>query len=435
MSTRLLDPQTVDSVTDLKTDLGDRLLSAEYGIAPEVDLAVAEIIADVRARGDAALCELTSRFDGVDLTPDRFHVTPAELSESTDRIESELAVAIDGLITNVRHFHEKQLQHGFRLEGPGESSLEWRMRPLESVGVYIPGGLAAYPTTVVMNVVPAQIAGVGRIVALTPPGSVENNPAVAFALSTLGVDEIVRLGGAQVVAAAAYGTESIRPVVKIVGPGNAYVAAAKRQVFGKVGIDSIAGPSEVVIIADGSANPSWIAWDLLAQAEHDEQARSILITTDADVATSVCDHIERRTEESPRKEVISTALREHGAVCVVPSLDVAVELSNAIAPEHLQVMVADQHLSPDQLVAGAIFWGQYTPTALGDYWAGPNHVLPTGGTAKFCGPLNVSDFVAPMSIVRYTAEAARTTGPAARLADAEGLWAHAAALRSRINDE
>ena len=434
MSKRILEPQTVESVDVLEADLRGRLISAEYGIAPEVDRAVAEIIADVRERGDVALSELTSRFDGVDLSPDQFLVSPAELAESTERVESELAVAIDGLITNVRRFHEKQLQRGFRLDGPHGSSLEWRIRPLESVGVYIPGGLAAYPTTVVMNVVPAQIAGVGRIVALTPPGSVENNPAVAFALSVLGVDEIIRLGGAQVVAAAAYGTETIRPVVKIVGPGNAYVAAAKRQVFGKVGIDSIAGPSEVVIIADSSANASWIAWDILAQAEHDEQARSILITTDPDLATSVCDHIERLADESPRREVVRTALSNHGAVCVVPTLSTAAELSNAIAPEHLQVMVEDNELDPSQLIAGAIFWGPYTPTALGDYWAGPNHVLPTGGTARFCGPLSVPDFVAPTSVVSYTREAAQTTEPAARLADAEGLWAHAAALRARIED-
>ena len=434
MSGRILEPRAVETADSLSDDLRERLLSAEYGIAAEVDRAVTEIIADVRGRGDDALRDLTARYDGVDLTADRFLVSAEELAESSENIESELAAAIDGLISNVRRFHEKQQSPGYQIEGPCGSTLAWRARPLQSVGVYIPGGLAAYPTTVVMNVVPAQIAGVTRIVALTPPGSVENNPAVAYALSRLGVAEIVRLGGAQVVAAAAYGTETIRPVVKIVGPGNAYVAAAKRQVFGKVGIDSIAGPSEVVIIADRTARAEWIAWDMLAQAEHDEQARSILIATDGDLAEAVCTHIVRLAAESPRGKVVGASLAEHGAVCVASSLAVAVALSNAIAPEHLQVMVSDDELDPSQLIAGAIFWGEHSPTALGDYWAGPNHVLPTGGTARFCGPLCVDDFLAHTSVVRYTRGGAQTTEPAIRLAEAEGLWAHAGALRARIDD-
>lgn len=430
-----LEPTALASLAALADQpaLSRRLMSGEYGISPEVDASVSQIIDAVRTRGDVALSEFTARFDGVTLEPSEFHLSADQIADSASRVEPDLAAALDGMIDNVRRFHRKQERSGYAIDGPAGSSLQLLIRPLTSVGVYIPGGLAAYPTTVVMNVVPAQIAGVARIVALTPPGSVENNPAIGYALSRLGVTEVIRLGGAQVVAAAAFGTDTICPVDKIVGPGNAYVAAAKRQVFGKVGIDSIAGPSEVVVVADDSAPARWIAWDLLAQAEHDEQARSILITTSWALAQRVAGELKSLVAVAPRGEVIARALTDWGALVVVPDLAAAVEVSNAIAPEHLQVMLGDGvDLEPTDFTAGAIFWGASSPTALGDYWAGPNHVLPTGGTARYRGPLGVDDFVTATTVVRYTPEAADTIGPAVRLARAEGLFAHAAALAARM---
>ena len=409
-----------------------RLLSSEYGISATVDDAVREIIGQVRDKGDNALSEFTKRFDGVALAPDQFIVSPEDLNRSAAQVTPELSSAIDTMIDNVRAFHERQVSNAFELEKADGTQLRWHVRPVESVAVYVPGGLAAYPTTVVMNTVPAQIAGVPRIVALTPPGSVENNPAVGYALKRLGVGEVIRLGGAQAVAAAAYGTQTIDPVCKIVGPGNAFVAAAKRQVYGRVGIDSIGGRWEVVIVADASAPAEWIAWDLMAQAEHDESARSILVTTSHELAARVCEHLRDLVEKSPRAEVIRAALSNHGSVCVVPNLEVAVTLTNAIAPEHLQVMVPEEcEIQPEDFVAGAVFWGPHSPTAIGDYWAGPNHVLPTGGTARYRGPLSVDDFRVPMSVVRYNAQASRSIKPAIELAESEGLFAHAAALRAR----
>lgn len=428
----MLRPEQVESLETLREPLRGRLLSTEYGISEKVDGAVREIIARVRNQGDAAVAEYTQRFDQVALTPDQFLVSQEDLDRSAAQVTPELRAAIDQMIANVRAFHECQWSNDFELNHSNGSQLRWHIRPLESVAVYVPGGLAAYPTTVVMNTVPAQIAGVERIVALTPPGSVENNPAVGYALQKLGVGEIVRLGGAQAIAAAAYGTQSLRPVCKIVGPGNAFVAAAKRQVYGRVGIDSIAGPSEVVIVADGNAPAEWIAWDMLAQAEHDEAARSILITSSQKLADEVCGHVRDLVEGHPRAEIIRPALDNHGSVCVVPNLEVAVTLTNAIAPEHLQVMVSEEcEIQPEDFVAGAVFWGRHSPTAIGDYWAGPNHVLPTGGTARYRGPLSVDDFRVPMSIVRYNAQASRSIEPAIELAESEGLYAHASALRAR----
>jgi len=426
----MFDPISVSDIDNLPETVAARLTSADYGIDPGVDAAVAEIVATVRSGGDAALIELTERFDGVQLTS--VFVSADAISESAARAPAELRAAVDQMIVNVRRFHAEQRGAGYTIQAEGGTELSLLRRPLRSVGVYVPGGLAAYPTTVVMNVVPAQIAGVGRIVALTPPKSVPQNPAVAYALRALGVTDVIGVGGAQAVAAAAYGTETIEPVDKIVGPGNAYVAAAKRQVFGKVGIDSIAGPSEVVIVADESAPADWLAWDLMAQAEHDESARSILITTSDELARAVATAVEAQTARTPRAEVIRAALRDHGLNCVVRDLDAAVTLANRSAPEHLQVIVSEEAgLAPTDFVAGAIFWGAHAPTAVGDYWAGPNHVLPTGGTARYRGPLSVDDFTVQYSVVGYGVEAARRLAPAVTLAESEGLFAHAEALRAR----
>jgi histidinol dehydrogenase len=435
MSEGLFRPHVVADPEALPAPLRARLVAADYGIPAEIDASVAAIIEDVRARGDEALVDLTARFDGVTLTPETLRVSREELAGYAEGVDHDLAADIATMIERVRYFHGKQHCDDVDLDGDDGETLALHYRPLRSVGVYVPGGLAAYPTTVVMNVVPAQIAGVPRIVAFTPPATLRNNPAVAYALVALGVDEVYAVGGAQAVAAAAWGTEHIAPVDKIVGPGNAYVAAAKRQVFGKVGIDSIAGPSEVVVVAAAGAPPEWIALDLMAQAEHDESARVVLLTPSEELAWEVAAAIEERIGDAPRAGIIGAALHDHGANVVLPSLADCVALCNRIAPEHLQVIVDDEAgLMPADFVAGAIFWGEHTPTAVGDYWAGPNHVLPTGTTARYRGPLGVADFTVPYSVVRYTKKATTRLDGAIRLAEAEGLAEHAAALRARWED-
>jgi histidinol dehydrogenase len=400
-----------------------------------VDGAVAEIIAALRAEGDAALLRLTARFDG--WTPadaNALRVTPAEVDAACAAIPSELMAALDLAATRIEAFHRAQLPHDLELPGTDGVALGMRWGALDAVGLYVPGGKAAYPSSVLMNALPARVAGVGRIAMVVPtPGGVLN-PLVLAAARRAGVTEIWRVGGAQAVAALAWGTASIAPVDRIVGPGNAYVAEAKRQVFGRVGIDSIAGPSEVVIIADAANDPAHLAMDLLAQAEHDEAAQSLLLTDDAALADATAAAVTRALETLPRAAIAGESWRRHGAVVLVRDMDEAAELTNRLAPEHLQIMVADPRALFARIRhAGAAFLGRHTPEAIGDYVAGPNHVLPTGRTSRFASGLSVFDFLKRTTWVECDAAGTAAIGPAAvRLAEAEGLTAHGASVALRL---
>ncbi len=384
------------------------------------------ILAQVRERGDAALIELTEQLDGVALTPERLAVSADDIATSAHRAPPALREAIDLAIENVRRFHEPQRREDYAIPGPGGGTLRMLWRPVASAALYVPGGRAAYPSSVVMNAVPALVAGVPRIAVFTVPGMVESNPAVAYALQALGLTEVYRVAGAQAIAAATYCTDVI------VGPGNAWVAAAKREVYGLVGIDSIAGPSEVLIVADDSADPRWVARDLLAQAEHDPLARCVLASTSVQLIDAVRTELAALVEASPRREIVEAALRDHGLALHVDGVDDLVALAARMAPEHLQVMLREP--PPAQVwVAGAVFMGGWAPTALGDYIAGPNHVLPTGGSARFAGPLSVDTFVRPMSVIEGDEGMARTLCEhGAVIADYEALAGHADALRSRV---
>jgi histidinol dehydrogenase len=400
-----------------------------------VDAAVAEIIAEVRARGDAALLDLTARLDGrAPATAAALRVTEAEVEAAAAGIDPRLLAALDLAAERIERFHAAQMPRDLALPDPAGLTLGLRWTALDAVGLYVPGGKAAYPSSVLMNAIPARVAGVGRIAMCVPAPRGELNPLVLAAARRAGVREIWRAGGAQAVAALAWGTEAIAPVDRIVGPGNAYVAEAKRQVFGHVGIDGIAGPSEVVVIADAANDPAQVAMDLLAQAEHDEAAQSILITDDAGFADAVAEAVERALASLPRAAIAGESWRRHGAVLLVRDWVEAAALTDRLAPEHLQVMVAE----PAALFArirhaGAAFLGRWCPEALGDYVAGPNHVLPTGRTARFASGLSVFDFLKRTTWVEATAEGLGAIGPAAvRLAEAEGLDAHAASVAMRL---
>ena len=398
-----------------------------------VDAAVSAIIADVRAEGDAALLRLTARFDGwapADTTALR--VTAAEIDAAVAGIEPALMAALDLAATRIEAFHRAQMPAD--LELPGSVALGMRWNALDAVGLYVPGGKAAYPSSVLMNALPARVAGVARVAMVVPtPGGVLN-PLVLAAARRAGVTEIWRIGGAQAVAALAWGTESIAAVDRVVGPGNAYVAEAKRQVFGRVGIDSIAGPSEVLILADAGNDPAHVAMDLLAQAEHDEAAQSILITDDARFAEAVTRAVEAALTTLPRRAIAGESWARHGAVIVVRDWDEAVVLTNRLAPEHLQIMTeAPRALFARIRHAGAAFLGRHTPEAIGDYVAGPNHVLPTGRTSRFASGLSVFDFLKRTTWVEADVSGLAAIGPAAvRLATAEGLGAHAASVAIRL---
>jgi histidinol dehydrogenase len=396
---------------------------------------VASIIEDVRTRGDMALLEYSARFDRVLLRPEELRVDESSLNQSADRVEPAVLDALRESIKNVRAFHQHQIQESWERNVTDGVMIGQRLEAIASAGLYVPGGTAAYPSSVVMNVVPAQIAGVNRIVVATPPGTVSEQPAVAAALRELAVEEIYSIGGAQAIAALAYGTETIARVDKITGPGNKYVAAAKKLVFGVVGIDSIAGPSEVVIIADDSARPDFIAADLLAQAEHSEDAAAVLITTDATLARSVVEEIKRQLQTLPRREIVLKSLKNYGAIVMVETLEEACQLVNHLAPEHVQLMTrTDEPIAQLVRHAGAIFLGAYTPEALGDYLAGPNHVLPTGGTSRFSSALGVYDFIKRTSVIRYSKEAMGEAAKSiATLAEVEGLHAHGRSALMRIN--
>lgn len=410
------------------------LLSAKRQTDADVTDVVVGIIAQVRSGGDQALCDLTERLDKFQVTPETLAITPDEISWAVDQCDYELLAALKLAAGRIKDFHSKQKPDDLDYTDAEGIRLGYRWTAVDAAGLYVPGGTAAYPSSVLMNAIPATVAGVERLVMVVPtPGRVVN-PLVLAAARISGVTEIYRIGGAQAIAALAYGTETIRPVDKIVGPGNSYVAAAKRQVFGDVGIDMIAGPSEILVVADADNDPGWIAADLLSQAEHDTNSQSILITDDAGFADAVSAAIDGLLKTLPRADIATASWRDFGAVIIVGDLTDAVALVDRLAPEHLELAVAD----PDGLAgkvrnAGAIFLGRYAPEALGDYLAGPNHVLPTARSARFSSGLGVLDFMKRTSLISAGPAGLAAVAPAAiRLAEAEGLDAHAKSLSIRL---
>ena len=428
-------PQFLDATTPDFEEQFAALLGAKREDSPDVDAAVAEIIADVRARGDAAVIELTERYDRLTLTPETLRFAPEEIEALISEVPQHEREALELAAERIRAYHARQMPEDASWVDESGATLGWRWTPVSAAGLYVPGGLASYPSSVLMNAIPAKVAGVERLAITVPTPDGVANPLVLLAARLAGVDEIYRIGGAQAVAALAYGTTSIAPVDKITGPGNAFVAAAKRRVFGKVGIDMIAGPSEILVIADGDNDPDWIALDMLSQAEHDESAQSILITTDRAMAKAVEAAIERHLLTLERREIAGKSWRDYGAVILVPDLDVAAVLSNRIAPEHLELCVADPDGLSEQIThAGAIFLGAWTPEAIGDYVGGPNHVLPTARSARFSSGLSVMDFVKRTTLAKMTPAALRAIGPAAEtLAISESLEAHGLSVRARLN--
>ncbi len=412
------------------------LLNQARETTESVDQAVAAIIADVRSEGDAALLRYTERFDRLTLNADGLRITAEEIDQAIASISPELMAALDLAATRIEAFHRLQLPRDQQTKDEAGLTLGMRWTPLDAVGLYVPGGKAAYPSSVLMNATPARVAGVSRIAMCVPSPDGVLNPLVLAAARRAGVAEIYRVGGAQAIAALAYGTASIAPVDRIVGPGNAYVAEAKRQVFGRVGIDAIAGPSEVVVLADADNDPRRVAVDLLAQAEHDEAAQAILITTDAGLADRVVEAVDQELANLPRAAIAGASWRDHGAIILVRNWDEAVELVNRLAPEHLQLMLRDPAPVFAQVRhAGAIFLGAFCPEAVGDYVAGPNHVLPTGRTARFASGLSVFDFLKRTTWVEADAASLARVGPAAiALAEAEGLHAHARSISLRLGN-
>ena len=410
------------------------LLGAKREDSPDVQNVVAEIISEVRADGDKAVLRLTEKFDRLALTADQMRFSKDEITQYCAEVGREDRAALELAAERIRAYHQKQLPEDAQWTDPSGAELGWRWTPVSAAGLYVPGGLASYPSSVLMNAIPAKVAGVERlaVVVPTPDGAV--NPLVLLAAEIAGVDEVYRIGGAQAIAALAYGTDTIAPVDKITGPGNAFVAAAKRQVFGKVGIDMIAGPSEILVIADADNDPEWIALDLLSQAEHDASAQSILITDDAKLAKAVERAVEARLQTLERRDIAAASWRDFGAIIKVSSLEIAAQLSDRIAPEHLELCVADpKALSEKVTHAGAIFLGMWTPEAIGDYVGGPNHVLPTARSARFSSGLSVLDFVKRTTLASMSAEALRAIGPAAEtLAISESLEAHGLSVRARL---
>jgi histidinol dehydrogenase len=408
------------------------LLGMKREEAEDVDQAVEAIIAQVRSGGDAALIELTRRFDRYD-GPLVF--SPAEIDTECAKVSPEDRAVLELAAERIRAYHVRQMPEDASWVEDSGATLGWRWTAVSAAGLYVPGGQASYPSSVLMNAIPAKVAGVQRLVIACPtPGGVVN-PLVLLAASIAGVDVVYRIGGAQAIAALAYGTETIAAVDKITGPGNAYVAAAKRRVFGRVGIDMIAGPSEILVIADRDNNPDWVALDLLSQAEHDESAQAILVTDDAEFGLAVAAAVDKRLETLQRREIAGTSWRQNGAVITVRDLTEAAALSNRIAPEHLELCVADPEALSRQIThAGAIFLGAWTPEAIGDYVGGPNHVLPTARSARFSSGLSVMDFLKRTTIAKMTPQALAAIGPAAeRLASSEGLEAHGLSVRARLD--
>jgi histidinol dehydrogenase len=412
----------------------EKLLHMKRETAEDVDATVRDIIAEVISRGDPALIDYSRLFDRIELTPATLRISSEEIAAAVAACPQDQIDALELARDRIFAFHERQKPQDLRFTDEAGVDLGWRWSAVESVGLYVPGGTASYPSSVLMNAIPAKVAGVERLVMVAPAPDGKLSPLVLAAAKLAGVDEVFRIGGAQAVAALAYGTDSIAPVVKIVGPGNAFVAAAKRRVFGQVGIDMIAGPSEVLILADRTANPEWIAIDLLAQAEHDEAAQSILITDDRALADAVEAAVLKRLETLPRKKIAGKSWSDLGAVIVVAKLEDAVPLADRIAPEHLEIMAADaEGLAAKIRNAGAIFIGAYTPEAIGDYVGGSNHVLPTARSARFSSGLNVLDFMKRTSLLKCSPESLKKIGPAAvTLGRAERLDAHALSVVLRL---
>jgi histidinol dehydrogenase len=411
------------------------LLAQKREVSEEVTAVVDGIIADVRSRGDAALVALSKKFDHVDLTATGLRISDTEIDKAVHDAEPRAVAALEFAAERIQSYHIRQRPADQRFTDALGVELGWRWTAVESAGLYVPGGSASYPSSVLMNAIPAKVAGVPRVVMVVPTPNGVINPLVLAAARIGGVDEIYRVGGAQAVAALAYGTETIRPVVKIVGPGNAYVAAAKRQVFGQVGIDMIAGPSEVLVMADASANPAWIAADLLAQAEHDTAAQSILITDSEVLSQDVAKAVEAQLATLPRRAIAEASWRDFGAMIIVPKLADAIPLVDRLAPEHLEIIAEDaDDLAGMIRNAGAIFLGGHTPEAIGDYVGGSNHVLPTARSARHASGLGVLDFMKRTSILKCGPAQLQALGPAAiALGHAEGLSAHARSVAIRLN--
>jgi len=428
-------PQFLDTTAaDFETAFA-ALLGAKREDSPDVDAIVADIIADVRARGDHAVIELTAKFDRLELTPETLAFSAEEIAAAVAQVAPADRAALELAAERIRAYHVRQMPPNQLWTDPDGATLGWRWSAVAAAGLYVPGGLASYPSSVLMNAIPAKVAGVERLAIAVPTPDGVVNPLVLLAAQIAGVDEIYRIGGAQAIAALAYGTETIRSVDKITGPGNAFVAAAKRRVFGKVGIDMIAGPSEILVIADADNNPDWIALDLMSQAEHDASAQAMLITDDAEFGRKVAAAVDKRLETLQRREIAGASWRDFGAVITVRDLDEAAALSNRIAPEHLELCVADpEALSELCHHAGAIFLGQFTPEAIGDYVGGPNHVLPTARSARFSSGLSVLDFLKRTTLSKMTPEALKAIGPTAeRLAQSESLEAHGLSVRARLD--
>ena len=412
----------------------DSLLSNKDELTVEISRTVEAILADVKTRGDEALLEYTNRFDDRDATIDEIEIPAAELEAALATISTELREGLEHAASRVREYHEKQKMESWLYKDKEGNTLGQQVMPLDSVGIYVPGGKAAYPSTVLMNAIPAHVAGVPEIIMVVPTPKGEKNQMVLAAAAISGVSRVFSIGGAQAVAALAYGTATVPKVDKIVGPGNIYVATAKKQVFGTVGIDMIAGPSEVLIVSDGESNPDWVAMDMFAQAEHDEEACSILVCPKVEFLDAVEESIKRLLPDMERKEIIKSSLDKNGALILVKDIDEAIELVNQVAPEHLELSVtAPEPLLPRIRHAGAIFMGHYAAEALGDYCAGPNHVLPTARTARFSSPLGVYDFQKRSSVIMCTEQSASSLASTASvLARGEGLTAHARSAEYRI---
>jgi histidinol dehydrogenase len=412
----------------------DALLAAKRESAPDVDDTVAGIIAEVRAEGDAAVIRLTERFDRLALTPETLAFSDAEIDAAIDTVPPAERAALEQAAARIEAYHQRQLPEDARWTDDLGVELGWRWTAVDAAGLYVPGGLASYPSSVLMNAIPARVAGVRRLVMVAPTPDGVANPLVLLAARLSGVQTVYRIGGAQAVAALAYGTQTIAPVDKITGPGNAWVAAAKRRVFGQVGIDMIAGPSEILVIADSAQNPDWVATDLMSQAEHDTAAQAILVTDDADFARAVESSVARLLQRLERTELAGPSWRDNGALVVVRDMKHAAAITDRVAPEHLEICTADpEAVAANIRHAGAIFLGHATPEAFGDYIGGPNHVLPTARSARFASGLSVLDFMKRTTISRCPPEALAKLGPAAEtLARSEGLEAHALAIRCRL---
>ena len=428
----------IELTEEARTNILENLLKRSPNSYGEFEGRVNEIIENVRANRDAAIFDYTKRFDGADINAENILVTEDEIKEAYEKVDEKLLTVIRKALVNIRKYHEKQRQYSWFDSEESGIILGQKVTALEKVGVYVPGGKAVYPSSVLMNIVPAKVAGVKTIVMTTPPGKDGKvNPATLVAAKEAGVDAIYKVGGAQAIAALAFGTESVPKVDKIVGPGNIYVALAKKAVFGFVSIDSIAGPSEIMVLADETANPRFVAADLLSQAEHDEMASAILVTTSRDLAEQVSKEVEGFVAQLSRKEIIQKSLDNYGYILVAESMDEAIATVNEIASEHLELVTKNPFETMTKIRnAGAIFVGEYSSEPLGDYFAGPNHVLPTNGTAKFFSPLSVDDFIKKSSIISYSREALeKIHSDIERFAEAEHLTAHANSIKVRFESE